>query len=95
MLYNFGMNDCLRELVQLNVKLHNIDFNNALSAPSLYKNGQLHSSKLNKNIQGILENHLKRYPHLQDFTSSLNYASEEKFHHSYFNALKNLNFSEL
>ncbi len=95
MLYNFGMNDCLRELVQLNVKLHNIDFNNALGIPSLYKKGQLDKKQLNKSVQGILKSHLKRYPHLLDFTSSLNFETEEKFHHSYFNALKNLNFSEL
>lgn len=95
MLYNFGMNDCLRELVQLNVRLHNTDFNSALGIKSLYKNNKIDRSHLNRKIQTILESYSKRYPHLEDFSPFLNFESDEKFHHSYFNALKNLNFSEL
>ncbi len=95
MLYNFGMNDCLRELVQLNVRLHNTDFNSALGLKSLYKNEKIDRTHLNKKIQSILKSHSKRYPHLQDFSGALNFESDEKFHHSYFSALQNLNFSEL
>lgn len=95
MLFNFGMNDCLRELVQLNVRLHNTDFNSALGLKSLYKNEQIDRSSLIKNIHTILESYSKRYPHLHDFSPTLNFESDEKFHHSYYNALKNLNFSEL
>lgn len=96
MLYNFGMNDCLRELVQLNVRLHNTDFHSALGMPSLYKSEEkIDTSKLNKEIRTIINSYHKLYPHLHDFTESLNYESLEKFHHSYFNALKSLSFSEL
>ncbi len=95
MLYSFGMNDCLRELVQLNVRLHNTDFHSALGMESLYKNEKLESSKISKSIAEIIRSHAKTYPHLQDFSNILNYESPEKFHHSYFGALKNLNFSEL
>jgi len=96
MLYNFGMNDCLRELVQLNVRIHNTDFHSALGFHSLYKSEEkLDQTKISKEILKVLESYHKVYPHLHDFTSSLNYESLEKFHHSYFNAIKNLSFSEL
>jgi len=96
MLYNFGMNDCLRELVQLNVRLHNTDFHSALGLPSLYKSDKLDSNKISKEIETIIRSYSKQYPHLHDFSSSLNYdESYERFHHSYFNGLIALNFSEL
>ena len=95
MLFNFGMNDCLRELVQLNVRLHNTDFHSALGMESLYKGERLNRSKVSHAINQIIHTHSKEYPHLHDFSSMLNYESLEKFHHSYFGALKNLNFSEL
>ncbi len=95
MLYNFGMNDCLRELVQLNVRLHNTDFHSALGMKSLYKADKLDPIKVSRHIRQILEYYSLKYPHLNDFSSTLNYQSNEKFHHSYFNALKTLSFSEL
>jgi len=96
MLYNYGMNDCLRELVQLNVRIHNTDFHSALGIPSLYKSEEkLDHAKVSKEIKKTVGSYHKLYPHLHDFSSSLNYESLEKFHHSYFNAIKNLSFSEL
>jgi len=96
MLYNFGMNDCLRELVQLNVRLHNTDFYSALGMKSLYKNENTpDQTKVSRNIKAILNTYDKLYPHLYDFSDTLNYESLEKFHHSYFNAIKSLSFSEL
>lgn len=96
MLYNFGMNDCLRELTQLNVRLHNTDFHSALGMSSFYKSeDKLDSSKINKEVQKILKSYNKLYPHLHDLSEGFNYESLEKFHHSYFNGIKSLNFSEL
>ncbi|MDF1879912.1 hypothetical protein JHD50_01120 [Sulfurimonas sp. MAG313] len=96
MLYNFGMNDCLRELVQLNVRLHNTDFYSALGMSSMYKSeGVLDSTKISRTIKTILKTYDRLYPHLYDFSDSLNYESLEKFHHSYFNVIKSLSFSEL
>jgi len=96
MLYNFGMNDCLRELIQLNVRLHNTDFYSALGRKSLYKGeDKLDSSAIHKEINFILSSYSKLYPHLHDLSEGLNYESLEKFHHSYFNGIRNLNFSEL
>ncbi len=95
MLYNFGMNDCLKELIQLNVRLHNTDFHSALGIPSYYKSGKINSSKLSRKIGTIVASYIKTYPHLHDFSSQLNYETAEKFHHSYFSALRTLNFSEL
>ncbi len=95
MLYNYGMNDCLRELVQFNVRLHNADFYSALGDESLYKNDRLNASRINKEIIQILKGYTDKYPYLEDFSPVLKYQSVEKFHHSYFIALKNLNFSEL
>ena len=95
MLYNFGMNDCLRELVQFNVKLHNSDFYSALGVQSPYKNEKLNANKVAKEITQIIQGYAEKYPHLENFSEMLNYKSIEKFHHSYFIALKNLSFSEL
>ncbi len=95
MLYNFGMNDCLKEFVQLNVRLHNTDFHSALGMDSLYKGDKINSSKVSKKISQTIAFYAKTYPHLHDFSAQLNYESLEKFHHSYFNALRTLNFSEL
>ncbi len=95
MLYNFGMNECLRELTQLNVRLHNTDFHSALGYPSLFENESLNKTKVNMEIQNILSTYKKQYPHLENIETKLNYDSIEKFHHSYFLALNNLNFSEL
>jgi len=96
MLYNFGMNDCMRELVQFNVRLHNTDLHSALGMQSPYKSeSKLDSSYVSKEVKKTLHSYHKLYPYLHDFTEGLNYESLEKFHHSYFNALKSLNFSEL
>ncbi len=95
MLFNFGMNDCLRELIQFNVRLHNTDFHCALGMKSLYKSDKIDQAKVQKSIKKILASYREDYPHLHDFSSTLNYQSLEKFHHSYFNALKTLSFSEL
>jgi hypothetical protein len=95
MLYNFGMNDCLRELVQFNVKLHTADFYSALGEKSLYKNEKLNANRVAKEITQIIESYSEKYPHLENFSDMLNHKSIEKFHHSYFIALKNLSFSEL
>lgn len=95
MLFNFGMNDCLRELVQFNVQLHNADLYSALGAQSLHKELKLDQKKIRQRTSLILRKHIEEYPHLEDFSATLNYKSLEKFHHSYFTALKSLNFSEL
>lgn len=95
MLYNFGMNDCLRELIQLDIRLHNTDFHSALGIESLYSDDRINRRKVSRAIQKIIRMHAERYPYLQDFTPSLNFKSNEKFHHSYFISLKTLNFSEL
>ncbi|MFC2073631.1 hypothetical protein ACFLR3_00115 [Campylobacterota bacterium] len=95
MLFNFGMNDCLRELVQLNVRLHNTDFHSALGIESLYKGEKLNRSKISDKVQRIISNYSTQYPYLHDMSTVLKYDSLEKFHHSYFGALKTLNFSEL
>jgi len=94
-LYNFDMNSCLRELVQLNVRLHNTDFYSAIGYESLFKDEKLNSSKLNALIKEIINKNTKQYPHLLHFEEELNYETIEKFHHSFFLALNNLNFSEL
>ena len=95
MLYSFGMNQCLREFIQLNVRLHNTDFYSALGMQSMYKDEKLNSSKISQTVSKITNSYSKRYPNLQDFSHTLNYESSEKFHHSYFGALQALNFSEL
>lgn len=94
-LYNYGMNECMRELIQLNVQLHNTDFYNALGIENLYVNENLNQSKISKTIQKIIKSYAKEYPYLESFDDSLNFDTIEKFHHSYFSSLKNLNFSEL
>ncbi len=95
MLYNYGMNKCLRALIQLDVRLHNTDFHSAVGIESLYKNGKLHKKKIFSLIRQIIHDYTDQYPYLHDFSSELNFISYEKFHHSFFLALKNLNFSEL
>lgn len=95
MLYNYGMNACLRELIQLNIRLHNTDFHAALGMESLYDGERLNSKKICKLIRRVVKAYGEHYPHLHDFCSELNFSSSEKFHHSFFLALKNLNFSEL
>jgi len=96
MLYNFGMNECLRELTQLNVQLHNTDFYKALGLNTLGSDDDtLKEKKISAKIVNIIKPYTKEYPHLESFDDMLNYDSLEKFHHSYFSCLKNLNFSEL
>jgi len=95
MLYNFGMNACLRELTMLNVRIHNTDFHSALGYESLCKDEELNKNKISTEIQGIISSYSKQYPHLESFDKELNYDSLEKFHHSYFQNLNSLNFSEL
>jgi len=94
-LYNFDMNECLRELIQLNIRTHNTDFYSALGYESPFKEERLNSTKINKIIKEIIQRYTKQYPHLLSFEEELNYDSLEKFHHSYFLALNSLNFSEL
>ena len=94
-LYNFGLNECLRELTQLNIQLHNSDFYKALGLEDLYEKEDLNKKKITNNINKIIQTYEKKYPHLESFDDMLNYETLEKFHHSYFSCLKNLNFSEL
>ena len=53
------------------------------------------NTKINAEVKKIIEPYNKLYPHLNDLSLNLNFESLEKFHHSYFNGIKSLNFSEL
>lgn len=94
-LFTFGMNDCLRQLFQFNVRLHNPDFFAALGLRKMHKSDKLDSKLIAQELGAIFATYTKDYPYLKDFSDSLNYQSLEKFHYSYFNAIKSLNFNEL
>lgn len=95
--YNYGLSPALKELLHLFVMIHNSDFFTALGCETYYDREKEEFSKRSiiQSIDECIQKHQKKYKKLHTFTHELNFDSMNEFSHSYYQALKNLDFEEI
>jgi len=97
LLYNYGLNPVLKELLHTLVEIQNPSFFKALDYQILYdKNTKTFSKRaiINK-IDDAITPFISKYKSLAPFGSSLNFDSENEFYNSFYLQLQNLNFEEI
>ncbi|MBN2817269.1 MAG: hypothetical protein JXQ67_11345 [Campylobacterales bacterium] len=96
-LYNYGLNNVVKELLHVYVSVTNSDFFKALECPTLYD--EIKESFYKRNIaqavDEIITKHQKQYRALRSFSNELNFNSMNDFSYSYYQSLKNMNFEEI
>lgn len=96
-LYNYGLNPIVRNLLHLLVEIQNPDFFKKLGYSVLYNADENSFSKrtIISRIEEIILPSQKRYKLLKPFGSELNFTSMNELSNSYYLQLKNLNFEEI
>ncbi len=96
-LYNYGLSAPLKELLHIYVTITHTEYFDALGCNTLYdvKKETLLKRSITQSIDEVIAKHQERHPHLESFSSELNFNSQNEFANSFFQALKNLDFEEL
>ncbi|MBA3025507.1 MAG: hypothetical protein FP820_03760 [Sulfurimonas sp.] len=96
-LYNYGLNPVIRNLLHLLVEIQNPDFFKKLGYQTLYNQDENNFSKrtIISRIEEIISPNQKRYKLLKPFGNELNFTSMNELSNSYYLQLKNLNFEEI
>jgi hypothetical protein len=96
-LYNYGLNPIVRNLLHLLVEIQNPDFFKKLGYQPLYNTDEYSFSKrtIISRIEEIVLPNQKRYKLLKPFGNELNFTSMNELSNSYYLQLKNLNFEEI
>lgn len=96
-LYNFGINPTLRELFHLLVAIQHASFFAEIGCEVYYnETDETFSKKLIlSKLKNISEKAQKKYKSFEIISEELNFTSIDKFCHSYYTMLKNLNFEEI
>jgi hypothetical protein len=96
-LYNYGLNPIVRNLLHLLVEIQNPDFFKKLGYSILYNVDENSFSKrtIISRIEEIILPNQKRYKLLKPFGNELNFTSMNELSNSYYLQLKNLNFEEI
>jgi hypothetical protein len=96
-LYNYGLNPVIRNLLHLLVEIQNPDFFKKLGYQTLYNQDENNFSKrtIISRIEKIISPNQKRYKLLKPFGNELNFTSMNELSNSYYLQLKNLNFEEI
>lgn len=96
-LYNYGLNPVIKELLHTLVEIQNPDFFKALGYQTLYDKKTNNFSKriiINK-IEEAITPFKSKYKSLEAFGSKLNFSSENEFYNSFYLQLQNLNFEDI
>jgi len=95
--YNYGLNFALKELLHIFVSVHNSDFFTALGCENYYneEKEEFFKHSIIQRIEESVSKHQKKYKKLHSFVNELNFDSMNEFSHSYYHALKNLDFEEI
>ena len=96
-LYNYGLNQVLRNLLHLLVEVQNSSFFEELGYKTYYETQEEIFSKrqIISKIEEIIKPHQTKYQSLQAFGDELNFRSINEFSYSFYTQLKNLDFEEL
>jgi len=93
--YNYGLNQVLKELLHLLIEVQNQTFFEALGYEKLYKDEVFSKKNIIKRVVDIVEPHRVKYQQLQPFGKDLNFSTLNEFSHSFFLQINNLSFEEL
>jgi len=96
-LYNYGLNPVVKELLHTLVEIQNPDFFKKLDYQILYDINTKSFSKrlIITKIDDAITPYLSKYKSLETFGSALNFSSENEFYNSFYLQLQNLNFEEI
>jgi len=97
MLYNYGLNPVIKELLHTLVEIQNPKFFKSLEYPELYDEEEETFSKkiIVSKIEDIISPHQNRFKSLEAFGDELNYSSLNEFSNSFYLQIQNLNFEEI
>ena len=96
-LYNYGLNPVIKELLHTLIEIQNPDFFKALNYQTLYDEKTKTFSKraIIHKIEDAITPFSSKYKALEPFGSLLNFNSENEFYNSFYLQLQNLNFEEI
>ena len=97
MLYNYGLNPVVKDLLHILVNIQNSEFFTSLGYTQLYNEEKNSFAKKSiiTHIENIIEPHKARFKHLQAFGEELNFSSLNEFSNSFYLQIQNLNFEEI
>ncbi|MDD3835774.1 MAG: hypothetical protein PHS42_09945 [Sulfurimonas sp.] len=96
-LYNYGLNPIVKNLLHTLVKIQNPSFFKALGYSVLYDQDREIFAKntIKAKIKDAIAEHQARYKELKPFGDKLNFSSLNEFSNSFLLQLKHLNFEEI
>lgn len=96
-LYNYGLNQVVRELLHTLVEIQHQAFFKELDYHMLYdeKNELFFKKDIIKKIEEIVEPHQSKFKELKPFGEELNFTNMNEFSHSFYLQIQNLNFEEV
>ncbi len=96
-LYNYGLNPVVKELLHTLVEIQNPAFFHSLGYAKLYDEEEqsFARKKIISKIEDIIEPHLARFKLLEAFGEELNFSSLNEFSNSFYLQIQNLNFEEI
>ena len=96
-LYNYGVNNVVKELLHTLVMIHQASYFASLGCELFYDEAKASFSKraIISRLDEIVKQNQGKYKNLFIESDELNFASMNEFSYSYYNMLKNLDFEEL
>jgi len=96
-LYNYGLNPVIKELLHTLIEIQNPNFFKTLNYQTLYDEKTKTFSKraIIHKIEDAITPFSSKYKALEPFGSLLNFDSENEFYNSFYLQLQNLNFEEI
>ncbi len=96
-LYNYGLNSVIKELLHTLVEIQNPAFFHSLGYTELYneKEETFAKKQIIMKIEDIIQAHQSRFKLLEVFGDELNYTSLNEFSNSFYIQIQNLNFEEI
>lgn len=96
-LYNYGLNPVVKDLLHTLVEIQNPQFFKDLAYTSLYNPDEESFSKklIITKIEDIIQPHQGRFKLLEAFGEELNFSSLNEFSNSFYIQIQNLNFEEI
>ncbi|WP_455755679.1 hypothetical protein [Sulfurimonas sp.] len=96
-LYNYGLNPVIKDLLHTLVEIQNPKFFKSLEYQELYNEDEKTFSKktIISKIEDIISPHQNRFKSLEPFGEDLNYSSLNEFSNSFYLQIQDLNFEEI
>lgn len=96
-LYNYGLNPVLKDLLHTLVEIQNSEFFKALDYDELYNEQTdiFNEKAIISKIDNCITSHKDRFKSLETFSSELNFSSLNEFSNSFYLQIQNLNFEEI